>query len=290
MSKLEGFCAEIEPLFGFYSLDKLQVNVSVKQNKVPVFHRDSILFSKLFICKKPVMLKGFMNNEWKKWNPDSLRLIFGAEVLTVLVSRDNHNFIDNDLMCEKISIEGTEFFDYVFKRPSNELSRRFYFRSVLPKEILSSIDQSPLQELLNRSPADRDNTSLIRLWIGTAGNITPLHYDRCHGILSQIYGRKKITLISPKHTQDIYPYDTHTSRAHCSRVDLIRWDDGDDEQRRKYPRFSHVKRIECILESGDILYTPPGWWHHVQSLTASVSITVPFDLKPEEPIPPNMII
>jgi hypothetical protein len=27
----------------------------------------------------------------------------------------------------------------------------------------------------------------------------------------------------------------------------------------------------------DTLYTPPGWWHYVESLTASASLLVPFD-------------
>jgi hypothetical protein len=282
---------EIEPLFGIIS-DKLTVSPITKQTHktMPCYHKaqiDSNLFSKTFLNRKPVLLKGFMNEEWQDWTPTALRDLFGTEILTVLTSRDNCNFIDNDLTCEKIQLEPRDLFHKIFEE---QIDKRFYLRSLLPEALLRSIDQTSLQQLLDRGPNDRDNTSLMRVWIGTEGNITPLHYDRCHGILSQIYGTKKITLISPKYTQDIYPHDTHSSRAHCSRVNLLKWDEGDYQQTSMYPRFGRANRVEVVLEKGDILYTPPGWWHHVHSITASVSITVPFDMKKGESIPTNMII
>jgi hypothetical protein len=285
----------IEPLFGTTTNeDKLSLKKNEKNSfkSVPVYNHyeiDTYLFCKHFKSQKPVKLKGFMNNDWKNWSPESLVKLYDDQRVTVFVAKDNRNFIDNDLMCQKVELKGKDFFDIVFNTNS-EPNQRLYFRSLLPDKLLQSIDQSPLQRLLNRSPNDRDNTFLMRVWIGTAGNITPLHYDRCHGILSQLHGTKKITLISPKRTQDVYPHDTHSSRAHCSRVDMTRWDEGDPDQLQKFPRFDRVKRVECILEKGDILYTPPGWWHHVHSLTASISITVPFDMNKEDPIPSNMII
>jgi lysine-specific demethylase 8 len=281
-----------EPLFGVEpSLDRLNIKISSKSKQKTVSQYnvneiDSETFIKKFASQKPVLLKGFMNSEWQSWTPDTLCQLF-SEPLTVFTSLDNRNFIDNDLTCEKVLREPNELFDAIFNRHSQQ---RLYLRYVLPDALLSSIDQTPLQKLLGRGANDKDNTSLMRVWIGTAGNITPIHYDRCHGLLSQIYGRKKVTLISPKYTQDVYPHDSHSTRAHCSRVNLLKWDEGDIDQVTKYPRFGRAKRIEVVLEKGDILYTPPGWWHHVESVTASVSVTVPFDMKFGDFIPPNMII
>lgn len=42
--------------------------------------------------------------------------------------------------------------------------------------------------------------------VGSAGCITPLHFDAWHGILCQVRGRKRVTLFSPEDTNNIYPY------------------------------------------------------------------------------------
>jgi len=41
----------------------------------------------------------------------------------------------------------------------------------------------------------------------------------------------------------------------------------------KFPDFEHAKFIDCILEEGQMLYIPPKWWHYVQSLTPSFSVS-----------------
>ncbi|KAL0477824.1 JmjC domain-containing protein [Acrasis kona] len=281
----------ISSLFDFLadSTDKIIFSDATnKDSHVPVIHRNEInaeSFRSNYLNKKPVKLKGFMNQEWTNWTPDSLCELFKEEPLSVLVSKDNKNFIDNDITCERAQMTNTQLFDHVFHVSS--ASKRLYFRTTLPDALLESVDQLPIKTLLDR---EKDNTSLLRLWVGSSGNVTPIHYDRCHGVLSQIIGTKKITLFSPKYTSDIYPHESHSSRAHCSRVCMEKWIMGDTYQREHYPNFDRAKRRECILEPGDILYTPPGWWHHVLSVTPCASITVPFDMKPGEKIPPNMLI
>ncbi|KAI9239368.1 MAG: hypothetical protein BYD32DRAFT_411350 [Podila humilis] len=36
----------------------------------------------------------------------------------------------------------------------------------------------------------------MRIWISLSGTITPLHYDRCHGILIQLVGRNSCGLFT----------------------------------------------------------------------------------------------
>lgn len=41
----------------------------------------------------------------------------------------------------------------------------------------------------------------------------------------------------------------------------------------KFPNFEHLKFTDCILEEGQMLYIPPKWWHYVESLTPSFSVS-----------------
>jgi ribosomal protein L16 Arg81 hydroxylase len=41
----------------------------------------------------------------------------------------------------------------------------------------------------------------------------------------------------------------------------------------EFPAFSQATRFECELGPGDALYIPPGWWHHVRSLSVSFSVS-----------------
>jgi len=44
-----------------------------------------------------------------------------------------------------------------------------------------------------------------------------------------------------------------------------------------------------MLEPGQVLYIPPFWWHHVESLEYCISVLLPFDLDATEPIHPCSI-
>jgi ribosomal protein L16 Arg81 hydroxylase len=35
----------------------------------------------------------------------------------------------------------------------------------------------------------------------------------------------------------------------------------------------HAVPADCVLEAGQMLFIPPGWWHYVQSTTVSFSVS-----------------
>jgi ribosomal protein L16 Arg81 hydroxylase len=41
----------------------------------------------------------------------------------------------------------------------------------------------------------------------------------------------------------------------------------------RYPSVEHARVIECTLEPGELLFLPIGWWHYVEALDASVTMT-----------------
>lgn len=100
------------------------------------------------------------------------------------------------------------------------------------------------------------------LWFGPKGAFTPLHHDLTNNMLVQIYGRKKLTLIPAFQVPHLYN-DTHVySATDFPEVDV-----------KRFPRMKSVTPIEVILNPGEAVFIPIGWWHCVESLDVSISVS-----------------
>lgn len=123
-----------------------------------------------------------------------------------------------------------------------------------------------LQEL-NRHchwPAYFDKMGPPRFWIGPARCVTPLHCDFDDNIFAQIWGRKRIFLAPPHHDEFLYAREA-SSLLFGSPFDPEAPDFA------RYPLARQANLIELIVEPGDMLYVPAGWYHQVRALTFSLS-------------------
>ena len=68
-------------------------------------------------------------------------------------------------------------------------------------------------------------------------------------------GKKKVILFSPDQTKYMY----HVPFSFSAYHDV----DFENPDYEKYPALKHLKGQEVILEHGDVLYIPPGWWHYI---------------------------
>ncbi len=118
---------------------------------------------------------------------------------------------------------------------------------------------------------------LINAWFGPAGTLSPLHTDPYHNILCQIVGSKYVRLYSPFESDKVYPRGSEeggVDMGNTSRVDIRAIENGEDNETQKnYPLFDKAKFVEGILNEGECLYIPVGWWHYVRSLTVSFSVS-----------------
>ena len=46
-----------------------------------------------------------------------------------------------------------------------------------------------------------------------------------------------------------------------------------EKYRKRFPHFEYEKYVDVILEEGEMLYVPVGWWHYVRSLEVSFSVS-----------------
>ncbi|NEX63708.1 cupin-like domain-containing protein [Noviherbaspirillum galbum] len=103
-----------------------------------------------------------------------------------------------------------------------------------------------------------------RFWLGPSGTVTPLHCDYDDNIFAQIWGTKRIFLSPPHHDEFLY-----TSEANAVLFGSPVNPEAPDFE--KFPLARQASMIECIVNPGELLYLPAGWYHHVRSLTFSLS-------------------
>ncbi|KAI1639815.1 hypothetical protein F4809DRAFT_45318 [Biscogniauxia mediterranea] len=132
---------------------------------------------------------------------------------------------------------------------------------------------------------------LLNAWLGPPGTITPLHTDPYHNVLAQVVGRKYVRLYAAAETPRMAARgrEAGVEMGNTSRVDVgvaEGWDsaaplgaagdedgDEDDDDKEQRKLFAEIPFVDCILEPGDLLYIPAGWWHYVRGLSVSFSVS-----------------
>ncbi|XYJ09995.1 cupin-like domain-containing protein [Telluria sp. B2] len=103
-----------------------------------------------------------------------------------------------------------------------------------------------------------------RFWLGPAGTVTPLHCDYDDNLFAQVWGSKRIFLAPPHHDAFLYTREANA----------LLFGSPFDPEAPDYERFPLARQaalIECIVEPGDMLYVPAGWYHQVRALSFSLS-------------------
>lgn len=83
----------------------------------------------------------------------------------------------------------------------------------------------------------------------------------------QVHGYKYIRLYPPSDSPYLYPSSkprqTNTTILDVTNPDL-----------KAHPDFGKAKEADVILGPGDVIYIPKKWWHYVESLDTSLSISM----------------
>jgi hypothetical protein len=153
--------------------------------------------------------------------------------------------------------------DFVRRALEQPDARSYTHGSPLPEVLESDFPLPDFAKGLQPGPS--------QLWLGAGRDpqtpITTLHRDAEAGLLGQIHGRKRFTVFPPHQADCLYVRPGYDSYQHCwvapHRPDL-----------QRYPKYREATPIDFVLEPGELLVQPAGWFHCVYSLdplTASVS-------------------
>jgi hypothetical protein len=102
-----------------------------------------------------------------------------------------------------------------------------------------------------------------RMWIGSAGTRSSLHFDFHENILIQIYGEKEAVLVAPTDGKYVYPVPGYIDKSEV---------DGFAPDSSRYPMFAKAIKYFGTLNPGDALLIPRCWWHALDAKSPSISV------------------
>ena len=215
-------------------------------------------YDRFYATGTPVLLEALVADAFdlSHWSPRGLAARFGETEVEVTVDREDTADYARTFRRRSRAMSLAALVDHIeasADTPRNDLylvaENRFFERLPLAA-LLAEIHFPPgwLDEARLRS----DGASL---WLGGAGTRTPLHHDHANLLACQLHGRKRWRLIAP------------TERALLAQVDrpFTTLDAG---------ALGDVVVKEIIVEAGEALFVPAGWWHQVESLAPSMTISI----------------
>ena len=111
------------------------------------------------------------------------------------------------------------------------------------------------------------------LFVGGATSITHMHFDidLSHILHTQFMGRKRVLLFPNEEQYKLYrkPFEV------LSLVDFSHYHEGNGTpDYEAFPAVKYAKGYEVILEHGDTLFMPAGYWHHMEYLDSGFAMSL----------------
>jgi hypothetical protein len=110
------------------------------------------------------------------------------------------------------------------------------------------------------------------LFTGGQGSITHIHFDidLSHIFHTQFIGKKRVLMFpySEKHKLYRKPWEV------LSLVDFSKYYDAGNLDYEKFPALKLAKGIDLILEHGDTLFMPAGYWHHMEYIDSGFAMSL----------------
>ncbi|CDG82039.1 cupin-like domain-containing protein [Janthinobacterium agaricidamnosum] len=103
-------------------------------------------------------------------------------------------------------------------------------------------------------------------WLGPKGMSSPMHFDRHENLNVQLHGSKRWVLFSPDQSANVYYGQGRDIPVIYSPVDMSAPD------HERFPLLAGAERYDFVLQAGQVLYLPPGWWHYVESQSDAINV------------------
>lgn len=104
------------------------------------------------------------------------------------------------------------------------------------------------------------------MFFGGEGSKVALHYDidLSHVFLNQFHGRKRVVLFSPEQSKYIYQHPFTVA----SYIDV------NNPDYDKFPALQKVQGYETMLNPGETVFMPSGYWHYIEYTDGGYSMSL----------------
>lgn len=218
------------------------------------------LYDRYYSASRPVVLTRLLAGlrALGRWTPEHFAEHYGDADVEVVTGREADPDCDRNFAAHRATMKLAA---YVKMVRSAGTTNDFYMIAHN-----RALEQPGLAALLDDldPPSDIFDPAIVArgasLWFGPAGTVTRLHHDSTNIMVCQIYGKKRIDLISPLETALLAQADGFYSRARVAELGAA--------------GLADVKVLSVELSAGEALFLPAGWWHEVSALEVSIHVSL----------------
>ncbi len=219
-----------------------------------------------YLPMKPLIIRG-LSRQWpayRKWNWDFFKDLVGEVKVGVYNNMKSDAYTPINTADDYMKFG--EYIDMVRKGPAQWRIFLFNIFDHAP-EITNDFTwpEHLAKGFVKRYPM---------LFVGGEGSVTHMHFDidLSHIFHTQFIGRKRVLLFPFEEQHKIY-------RKPWEVLSLVNFEKYFDETQSKldpeqYPALKLAKGYEVILEHGDTLFMPAGYWHHMEYLDSGFAMSL----------------
>ncbi|WP_460724218.1 cupin-like domain-containing protein [Nocardia heshunensis] len=216
----------------------------------------------------PVVIEG-VADKWAavdKWNAEDLVTRAGHHEVTAFVTDESLQGTVLQQINRKVTTSFGAVIDHIFDVRRHDEKLSYYLRvepgSAVYEELSSDFDIP--------DTGREFNPAWTGIWMGQRGNSTPFHNDQWHGLLFQISGHKRYTMVHPFDAPRLQRDWPAESRYDLSHAPVLAED---------APVLNELEQVyQGVLAPGEVLYVPPFWMHQVVTLDdGNISMPIRFD-------------
>ncbi|HEV2778232.1 MAG TPA: cupin-like domain-containing protein [Actinophytocola sp.] len=216
----------------------------------------------------PLVIEG-VASEWAavgRWTAEHLVERCGAERVTAFVTDESMQGTVLQQVNKSVTASFAEIVRHIFGIERRDPDLAYYLR-VEPG--------MPVYEELSADFEIPDighefNPQWSGIWMGQAGNATPFHNDQWHGLLFQISGRKRYTMVHPFDAVQLQRNWRPAAKYDLAHAEVLAED---------APELAGLEQCyQGILSPGEVLYVPPFWMHQVVTIDdGNISMPIRFN-------------
>ena len=230
------------------------------QTPIPVVDGSTItreeFQAKYYNPQKPVVLRGLWKQypAYNKWTMDFFRKTMGDIEVGLYGNRKED--LSKTLQVPNAVMRFDKYLDLIEHEPTD--LRLFLFPVFKHRpEMLKDFGYPDIVGRYIKMPF---------MFFGPAKSVVRMHQDidMSNVFLTQFHGLKRVVLFPPDQSDLLYrlPYNVHTI------VDI------DHPDYDEFPGLKYAKGMSTMLEHGDTLFMPSGYWHHIEYVTGGFGLAL----------------